>query len=392
MPKKIKFESFKYRFLMAANKTHFVSNESNLDLWDEFVKDLRFEYDNASVKIFWQNSINEFIEISLSDSIFYCRGDSPDKCELQKNNNYLDREDPVKINNEIYFNDLVMTLAKKAGFKKDMINENDRLATERDFHNEWAENQDIESIDILKSNQACTAPEMRYITHVLGDIKAKSLLDVGCGLGEASIYFALLGANVTASDLSEGMLSVTSKLAKKNGVLVKTHLASAEDLNLLNDDKFDIIYMGNLLHHVDIEATIQRIKPHLKANGVFVSWDPLHYNPIINVYRFFAKNLRTPDEHPLKISDIKIFKENFGSVTTKYFWFSTLIIFILMALIQRKNPGKERFWKVVVNDSEKWRWLYNPLEKLDKLLLKIFPPLRLLCWNVVIVARHLKHI
>lgn len=388
MAKKIKFESFKYRFLVAANTAHFFPVTNNLLSWENFLKDLKFKYINGSVIIFWINSKNDFLEIKLSEPIFYCRGDTPDNIELQMNKNYFGDQDTVKVNNENYFNNVVMTLAKKAGYKKVVINDTHRLNIERDFHNDWAKKQDIESIDILKSNQVCTAPEMRYITDILGNIKGKSLLDVGCGLGEASIYFAMLGANVTASDLSDGMLSVTSKLAKVNGVSVKTHLASAEDLNLKKIDKFDIIYMGNLLHHVDISSTINKIKPHLKNNGVFVSWDPLHYNPIINIYRIFAKNLRTPDEHPLKIKDIKLFTKNFDMVETKYFWFSTLIIFILMALVQRKNPGRERFWKVVVSDGDKWQWLYNPLEKLDKFLLKIFPPLRLLCWNIVVVAKN----
>lgn len=375
---------------MAANMSLYIPVVNKLPSWDNFLKHLRFEYFNGSVKIFWINSKNNFLEIKLSEPIFYSRGDSPDKIGLQIYDNCFGHQDPVKVNNENYFNDAVMILAKKAGYKRIAVNDTLRLDIERDFHNDWAKNQDIQSIDILKSNQVCTAPEMRYITDILGNIKGKTLLDVGCGLGEASVYFAMLGANVTACDLSEGMLSVTSKLAEINGVSVKTHLASAEELNLQKRNKFDIIYMGNLLHHVDILITINKIKPHLKKDGIFVSWDPLYYNPVINIYRIFAKNLRTPDEHPLKIKDIKLFEKNFDNVKTKYFWFSTLIIFILMVLLKRKNPGKERFWKVVVNEGDDWQWLYNPLEKLDKFILKIFPPFRLLCWNIVVVAKNPK--
>jgi 2-polyprenyl-3-methyl-5-hydroxy-6-metoxy-1,4-benzoquinol methylase len=65
---------------------------------------------------------------------------------------------------------------------------------------------------------------MRYITKRLGDLNGKTLLDIGRGLGEASVYFAMKGAEVTSSDLSEGMLNVTTKLALENEVKVKTHL------------------------------------------------------------------------------------------------------------------------------------------------------------------------
>lgn len=137
---------------------------------------------------------------------------------------------------------------------------------------------------------------------------------------------------------------------------------------------------------MNIEEAITRIKPHLAVGGLFITWDPLDYNPAINVYRSMATNVRTPDEHPLKWRDIKLFHKHFGKVETRYFWFTTLIIFVIMALAQRRNPNKERFWKVVVQEGRKWQWLYLPLEKLDRLLLAAIPPLRLLCWNVVIVA------
>jgi hypothetical protein len=58
-----------------------------------------------------------------------------------------------------------------------------------------------------------------------------------------------------------------------------------------------------------------------------------------------------------------------------------------MALAPRRNPNKERFWKVIIQEGSKWEWLYRPLEALDRFLLAIFPPLRMLCWNVVIVCK-----
>jgi hypothetical protein len=140
-------------------------------------------------------------------------------------------------------------------------------------------------------------------------------------------------------------------------------------------------------HHVNIEETIVRIKPHLATDGIFVSWDPLAYNPAINLYRKIATNVRTPDEHPLRLQDIKLFKKHFNKVETHYFWLTTLIIFVIMALAQRRDPNKERFWKVILTEGNKWKWLYQPLAIFDKLLLKLMPPLRLLCWNVVIIAK-----
>jgi len=390
MAKKIKFESFKYRFLIASQGASYQPGSAKHPKWNDFVRGIEFNYEKGVVGIAWGFPNPGRMTVPLDEPRFYFRGDSEKDIARQREAGLMDVEDPIKLKNDIYFKEIVMRVAESAGYKKtnkDQTVHDERIQNEREFHDAWADSEDVEKIDVRASNEACTAPEMRYITHRLGNIKGKRLLDVGCGLGEASVYFAILGADVTSSDLSQGMLDATTRLAQANGVSIKQHLASAEDMQLPPETKFDVIYTGNLLHHVDIEETIIRIKPHLAADGMFVSWDPLAYNPAINVYRSMAIDVRTPDEHPLKWSDIKIFHKHFKTVETRYFWLTTLIIFIIMALAQRRNPNKERFWKVVVQEGDKWDWLYRPLEKLDRLLLTIFPPLRLLCWNVVVVCK-----
>jgi hypothetical protein len=57
-----------------------------------------------------------------------------------------------------------------------------------------------------------------------------------------------------------------------------------------------------------------------------------------------------------------------------------------MAVVQRRDPSKERYWKKIVEEADQWAWLYRPLEFLDKVLLTL-PFLRPLCWNVVIMGR-----
>lgn len=389
MPKKIKFESFKYRFLIAARGCEQYSAGPGQPPWEDFIRQLEFANEKGAVNVGWKLATPGSLLLPLEGAKFYVRGDNDRHIERQRESGFMVAEDPVKLKNDIYFKEVVMQVAKSAGYKVlggNVAEGNKRIESERAFHDAWADSEDVENIDVRASNQACTAPEMRYITQRLGDIRGKKLLDVGCGLGEASVYFALLGADVTSSDLSQGMLDATSRLAQVNGVKVNLHVSAAEDMRLSDDAQFDIIYAGNLMHHVDIDQSLSRIKRHLAPGGVLVTWDPVAYNPIINVYRRMATEVRTPDEHPLKLNDIQLFRKHFVTVEARFFWLTTLIIFLLMVLVQRRNLNKERFWKVVVQEGEKWRWIYSPLEKLDNLLMLIFPPLRLLCWNVVLVA------
>jgi ubiquinone/menaquinone biosynthesis C-methylase UbiE len=204
-------------------------------------------------------------------------------------------------------------------------------------------------------------------------------------MGESSVYFAMQGFNVTATDISAGMLEVTQKVAQRYNVTVTLHKSTAENLNFTNGEQFDIVYAGFLMHHVNIEQTLCRLKEVMKPDATFICSEPIAYNPIINIYRKIATKVRTEDEHPLTRKDIKAIKKHFTDVKTKYFWFFSLIIFMLMALTT--NPNKVRFWKKMV-EEKKWDYICKPLQFIDNIILTVFPFLKWICFTVVISAKN----
>jgi SAM-dependent methyltransferase len=246
------------------------------------------------------------------------------------------------------------------------------FTNEEKFHDEWADSIDIEKIMVDESFEACTSPENRIILKWLSDLRDKQVLELGCGAGEASVYLAKAGARVTATDLSAGMLSVVNKLADKYNVEIETKQCSAENLPF-NDSTFDIVYAANVLHHVDLETTINEVRRVLKKGGIFVSWDPLLHNPMIKLYRKRAAMVRTEDEHPLRFGQIKIFKKHFNSVQYETTWFFTLWIFIRFFIIEKADPNKERYWKKILIEHNRLESSYNKLERIDLKFLKILP-------------------
>jgi ubiquinone/menaquinone biosynthesis C-methylase UbiE len=254
---------------------------------------------------------------------------------------------------------------------------------EESFHDTWASSVDIGSILVNESFESCTTPEARQIVEWLGDVRGKTLLDLGSGLGEGAVYFAKRGAIVTAADLSGEMLDVVSRLGTLHNVNVTTQKCTAE-LIPLPDNTFDIVYCGNLLHHVNVSSTLKETKRVLKPGGMLVTWDPLVHNPIIQLYRRIAQDVRTDDEHPLKMSELELFRKEFSTVKYECYWLFTLWIFIRFLLIERVNPNKERYWKKIVLEHKRLNPIYTKLEKLDKFFLTRFPWMKRYCWNIVI--------
>lgn len=262
----------------------------------------------------------------------------------------------------------------------------ERLENEEHFHDIWAKSIDPANVQVDASFEACTCPENRYIINKLGDLQGKKVLELGCGAGEASVYFAKKGATVTATDISGELLKVVQRVASLHKVRVNTKQCYSHSLDF-EDDTFDIVFAANLLHHVDIEATLKESQRVLKKGGAFVSWDPLAHNPLINIYRRIATEVRTEDEHPLRMEQLALFNKFFSNVETSGKWFFTLFIYIKFFCVDWVNPNKERYWKKVIVEHKKLEPLYNRLERLDNYVLGKMPYLQRFCWNIVVIGK-----
>lgn len=260
------------------------------------------------------------------------------------------------------------------------------LLKEEHFHDNWAHSVDPKDVKVDELQTACTMPETRYIFDRLGNVNGKRILEVGCGCGEASVYFAKHGGgDVTATDLSPGMVELAEKVAEYHQVTINGVVCSADNLPF-EDGSFDIVYAANVLHHVDIESTLKEVKRVLKKDGSFVCWDPIKYNPAINVYRKLANGVRTEDERPIDRAYLKSIRDTFSHVDSKGFWLLTNLVFARYYFVEKLDPSKVRYWKQIVDDADRLKSFYVPLEKVDQLLLKVFPFLKWMCWNMVIIA------
>ena len=250
------------------------------------------------------------------------------------------------------------------------------------FHDGWASSVGLDDVLVRECFEAPTAMENQFILRQMGSLRGKKLLDIGAGLGESSVYFALKGARVTTVDVSPGMVETALRLGEKFGVELEGIVTGAEDLDV-QKGSFDIVYIANTIHHVQNRALLfERIREALKPGGMFFSYDPLAYNPAINVYRNMATEVRTPDESPLTVADLKLARKYFRNVGHREFWISSLLLFGKYYLKDRVHPNEDRYWKRILRESEAALWWWKPLRALDSVLTRI-PAVRWLAWNTV---------
>lgn len=78
----------------------------------------------------------------------------------------------------------------------------ERYKFEEWCHDEWARSMSLDTLNLDWLFACPTTPENSYALSLLGDLIDKRLLDIGCGSGESSVFFAKRGAFVQAVDIS----------------------------------------------------------------------------------------------------------------------------------------------------------------------------------------------
>ncbi|HIC89830.1 MAG TPA: SAM-dependent methyltransferase [Anaerolineae bacterium] len=116
----------------------------------------------------------------------------------------------------------------------------------------------------------CLAPGERELG-LLGDVRDKRVIEIGCGGGQNSIALSKWGATCVGVDPSEAQLAYAHRLATQEGVGVRFVQGVAEDLGDFPDETFDIVLSSYAFDYVtDLEQAYQEVWRVLKPGGLFV--------------------------------------------------------------------------------------------------------------------------
>jgi ubiquinone/menaquinone biosynthesis C-methylase UbiE len=205
-----------------------------------------------------------------------------------------------------------------------------------------------------------------YEKYLAVDSSGKRILEYGCGPGSYAFFLAERGATVTGIDISPVAIEQAREHAKHENIdRIEFRIMDAEKLEF-PDGSFDLVCGTGILHHLDLDKAFSEIARVLRPDGSAIFIEPLGHNPLVNLYRKRTPDLRTADEHPLLMKDLRRAADFFDRVETHPYGLLTLT-----AIPFRKIPG--------------FRALLATLETVDRILFGTCPFTRKYAWQGVVI-------
>lgn len=150
-----------------------------------------------------------------------------------------------------------------------------------------------------------------------GDIRNAKLLDLGCGDGRSSLFFAKHGANVTAIDISEVAIQNLSQFCQEQEIknITPVHCSAFDIVEL---GPFDFVFGNMILHHLEPFESFAHVlcqsmasngKAYFRENNAFSSLLIWFRNHLVG--KFGIPKGGDEDEFPLTPQEV--------SMLTKFF-------------------------------------------------------------------------
>jgi SAM-dependent methyltransferase len=138
-------------------------------------------------------------------------------------------------------------------------------------------------------------------------------LELGCGTGEFTVRLVESGCELVAVELSDATAAVARERVGGRAEVVVGNVETGEGLN---DREFDAIVGVSVLHHVDLDATLEHTFARLRPGGRFAFSEPNLANPQVWAERRIGllRRLRhvTPHETAFRAAELRAHLERAG--------------------------------------------------------------------------------
>jgi SAM-dependent methyltransferase len=187
----------------------------------------------------------------------------------------------------------------------------DRICRERAFHDARFAGGEYDRSAQMKYDVALKPCFDRYAKRRAELAKGAVVLEYGCAHGGNAIALSGVAKRVEGIDISkEAVDAGNAEIARRGIADVRPSAQNAEAMDSA-DGTFDFVNGLGILHHLDYAEAMAELRRVLKPGGVVLFTEPLDHNPAIEFYRKRTPEARTPDEHPLLVSDFQKFDAAF---------------------------------------------------------------------------------
>lgn len=181
---------------------------------------------------------------------------------------------------------------------------------------------------------------LEYVFHLLGEVRGKTVLDLGCGSGENIIPLVHRGAHVIGIDISPDLISMAQQRLDNAGLNAIVRVGSAYKTELA-DESVDIVLSVSLIHHLDIAPAREEMRRVLRPGGFIVLKEPVRFSQGYGRLRSILSSHEdiSEYEHPLTREELRAFQQGFAVTGLRYFRLP------FIPLVQRVVPALQRpFW------------------------------------------------
>jgi len=184
---------------------------------------------------------------------------------------------------------------------------------------------------------ADTSFAIEYSYNLLGDVRGKDVLELGCGDGENTVLLAHRGARVCGVDVSVGMVNLARRRAQVNGFVkgVEFSAGSAHELPF-RDRSFDVVFGMAVLTRLDLELASREVWRVLRPGGYAIFKEPVRNSRLIRMTRRLVR-YRPPSQtqfgRPFTDQELERFAASFSQCHGRKYqlpfvnvarWFSAL--------------------------------------------------------------------
>jgi SAM-dependent methyltransferase len=189
------------------------------------------------------------------------------------------------------------------------------------FYGEEPDSELVVPPEIVRRYRVLRHPDLFHLERLhqlVGDVRGKKCLYIGCGLEGSTILLALKGAEIWALDVAVEALRRQRTMGRTNGTDTRSHYAACACEHLpFRNESFDLVIGIGIWHHLqdDLDTPCSEVARVLKKDGHAVFSEPIARSRLLQRVRecLPIPRLRdaSPQCRPLLASGLSCFARHF---------------------------------------------------------------------------------